>query len=518
MQDINGGGWTEVNLDQICKYFARVVANKDVDLTICKGEVLALLGENGAGKSTIMKILYGLYRADEGRILIDGQEVRINSPNDAMKYDIAMIQQHFSLVTAHTVTENVILGSMKGYIRYDQAREKVRNIADRYGFDIDPDALVADLDVGAQQKVEIIKALYTDAKCLIMDEPTAVLTPQEADQLMDFIRQLAREGHAVVFITHKMKEVMAVADRIVVMRDGEISGDLRKSQTNEAELSRLMIGREIVVKEKQSLSLKRKPGSGLEIRDLRYVKDGVTILDRISFSLDAGEILGIAGVSGNGQEELCEVVLGIRDMTSGQMMMDKVDLSDLTLRERINLGIGYVPVNRHRDAMIEAMTLSENIYLKFTADPAWKRHGFIDASGLRDRTLESIAAYDVKAPGTDTLAGNLSGGNQQKLILAREMRLARKLLILNQPTRGLDLGAINNIHTAILTAREKGLYVLLVSTELSEIFALSDRIAIMYKGQFMGIYKPEELNTEKIGLLMAGVYPDDLQREERSYA
>ncbi len=347
-----------------------------------------------------------------------------------------------------------------------------------------------------------------------MDEPTAVLTPQEAGQLMKFVRQFVDNGHSVVFITHKMKEVMEVADRIIVMRDGRVFGDLSKEETNESELSRLMIGRDIVAPEKVDFEHKDQVGSGLVVEHLSIVKGKIPILDDISFELRPGEVLGVAGVSGNGQEELCEAICGIRPFDSGSIVMDGVDISRLSLRERIDQGVGYVPVDRYRDAMIESMSLSENIYLKFSTNSAWNRHGLIDSINLKRKTQESIEVFDIRAPGPEIPAGNLSGGNQQKLILAREMRLAKKLLVLNQPTRGLDLGAINNIHSTVLKARSEGLSVLLVSTELSEIFALSDRIAVMYKGRFMGIFSPTQLNTERIGLLMAGILPDDMHQPD----
>lgn len=498
--------WSTIELRNISKYFARVIANKNVNITIRKGEVLALLGENGAGKSTIMKILYGLYSADEGGIFIDDKEVRIGSPKDAMGFGIGMIQQHFALVPAHTVTENIILGTVHGRIDYRSAAEKVTAISEHYGFPLDPSALIQDLDVGTQQKVEIVKALYTEASLLIMDEPTAVLTPQEADNLMAFMRQFVADGHAVVFITHKMKEVLDVADRIVVMRDGLVQGDMLRAEADEGAISRLMIGRELTAPEK----VQAAPDAvrqGLMAKNVTLQQHGMALLDDISFQIRPGEILGIAGVSGNGQEELCETIFGIRRLDSGSLSLDGEDLAPKTLEARMQLGIGYVPVDRYRDAMIENMSVQENIYLKFSSHNDWNKGIFIDNRHLREKTLESIRAYDVKTPGPDVKAGTLSGGNQQKLILAREMRLATRLLILNQPTRGLDLGAINNIHETVLDARKKGLSILLVSTELSEIFALSDRIAIMYKGRFMGIYEPAELDQERIGLLMAGIVP-----------
>ncbi len=509
--------WSTVELRNISKYFARVIANKNINMEIRQGEVLALLGENGAGKSTIMKILYGLYGADEGGIFIDGREVRIGSPKDAMAFGIGMIQQHFALVPAHTVTENIILGTVHGRIDYKAAADKVTAISERYGFPLNPSALIQDLDVGTQQKVEIVKALYTEARLLIMDEPTAVLTPQEADNLMAFMRQFAADGHSVVFITHKMKEVLDVADRIIVMRDGLIQGEMARAEADEATISRLMIGHELAVPKKAQF-VADMAAEGLTAKNLTLRQHKMTLLDDISFDIRPGEILGIAGVSGNGQEELCEAICGVRTLDGGTLTLDGEDLLQKNLNERMRLGIGYVPVDRYRDAMIENMSVQENIYLKFSSDDAWNKGLFIDSRNLKEKTRESIRAYDVKTPGPDAKAGTLSGGNQQKLVLAREMRLATRLLILNQPTRGLDLGAINNIHETVLDARKNGLSILLVSTELSEIFALSDRIAIMYKGRFMGIYDPETLDQGRIGLLMAGIIPENTRKAGEDHA
>jgi len=507
-------------LKNVSKYFARVVANKDISFSVNRGEVLALLGENGAGKSTVMKILYGLYRADEGQILMDGKEQKITSPKDAMALGISMIQQHFSLVPAHTVTENIILGNVKGVIDYDQCRKEVEALSKQYGFDIPVDAKVSDLAVGVQQKVEILKALYLKTSLLIMDEPTAVLTPQEADTLMEFVKEYVSKGNSVIFITHKMKEVMKVADRIVVMRGGRLTGDLSAKDTDEVALTRLMMGKELTVAKRERgevnlpegqredlLEDKAEKGKKvcLELSSVTVQRKGETpVLSDLSFQIVEGEIFGVAGVSGNGQEELCQVISGALPVTSGKVLLDGNDITGTSVRERIDLGIGYVPVDRYRDAMVGEMTLAENMMLKTSFNKKWTTHGFLNKKKLQSDTQKAIEDFNIKAPGPDAQIRGLSGGNQQKVILAREVGNAGKILVMDQPTRGLDLGAINNIHNNILTEAKNGKGILLVSTELSEIFQLCDRIAVMYKGTFMGIYDQGQLNTERIGLLMAG--------------
>ena len=496
-------------LRNVSKYFAKVIANKDVSFSINRGEVLALLGENGAGKSTIMKILYGLYKADEGQIFKDGVEQRISSPKAAMTLGISMIQQHFSLVPVHTVTENIVLGTIHGKIDYRKCEEEMANLSKSYGFDIPVKSKISELDVGLQQKVEILKALYLNANLLIMDEPTAVLTPQESDKLMDFVKQFTAKGNSVIFITHKLKEVMKVADRIIVMRNGKVCGDLEADKTSEKELSRLMIGEDLVSPEKESQGDLKDRQTRLCVDRVTLQKKGETpLLKDISFDLYEGEVFGIAGVSGNGQEELCEVISGSLPVTEGTIQFKGKEITHRTVRERIAFGIGYVPVDRHRDAMVMNMSIAENMMLKTSYDKKWTNRGLISRKKLNDYTRNIINNYKIKAPGPEAKAGGLSGGNQQKVILGREVDNGSELLILNQPTRGLDLGAINYIHTIILEERRSGKSILLVSTELSEIFALCDRIAVMYKGTFMGIFKSEELNTEKIGLLMAG-YSDE---------
>jgi simple sugar transport system ATP-binding protein len=493
-----------LEMREITKLFAKVIANDRVSLSVGRGEVLALLGENGAGKSTVMKILYGLYRADSGRILVDGREARIESPKDAMSLGIAMIQQHFSLVGPHSVVENVILGRFHGIVDARACEEKLRSLASMYGFDLDPQAPVRDLPVGAQQKVEILKALYREARLLVMDEPTAVLTPRESESLMDFVRSYVGAGNSVVFITHKLKEVMEVADRIVVMRGGRVHGERRRSETDERELASLMIGRELPP-HRPSAPVQEGARTVLSLenataRDRR----GVERLRSVNLSIREGEILGIAGVSGNGQDELCEVVCGARPLAAGAVRLEGRDLAGVGIRERIELGIGYVPADRHRDGLVMDMSIAENMILKSSFGASWRRGPFLDRRRMARSAREAIESYSIKAPGPDALAKGLSGGNQQKLVVAREVGTSRALIIFNQPTRGLDLGAIDYVHSMILAEKGKGKAVLLVSTELSEIFALSDRIAVMFKGAIMGIFPRGELAMERVGLLMAG--------------
>lgn len=504
-----------VELNHITKRFAKVLANDDVSITIHRGEVVSLLGENGAGKSTIMKILYGLYHATSGDILIDGKKEKISSPETAVKLGISMIQQHFSLVPAHTVTENIILGNCKGVIDYKAKEKEIQELADRYDFKVSATDYIRDLPVGSQQKVEILKALYLNARILIMDEPTAVLTPQESTTLMKFIREYAAKGNSVVFITHKMKEVMEVSDRIIVMRNGRVTGTLNRKDTNEQELARIMIGHdleEVSVKTEADLDSRK---SRLVVKDLSVeVQNEVPLLSDINFEIREGEILGFAGVSGNGQQELCEAIYGYLNPTKGSVTLDGEDITHLRVRDHIAKGVGYLASDRHRYSMIAPMSLSENMLLKASYLKRWIKHGLIQWKTLHSYTEDAIKDYKIKAPDHTVSAGSLSGGNQQKLVVAREVDMGENLIIIDQPTRGLDIGAINYVHKTILGEKAKGKAVLLVSTELSEIFALSDRIAVLYKGKIMGIFKNGELSTEKIGLLMAGYHLDDVRTME----
>lgn len=506
-----------VELRSISKRFAKVLANDDVSMKIGKGEVVALLGENGAGKSTIMKILYGLYHQTSGQIFVDGKERRINSPKDAMDLGISMIQQHFSLVEAHTVTENIILGTVKGKIDFAKEEEKIQKLSDDYDFGVPAGAKVRDLPVGIQQKVEILKALHRQTRILIMDEPTAVLMPQEIGTLMAFVRKFAEEGNSVVFITHKMREVMEVADRIIIMRNGRITGEVKKSETNTKELARLMIGHdlEILSKEETSYENRRKR---LEVKGVSVEpKNAPPILQNLNFDIYEGEVLGVAGVSGNGQQELCEMIYGALPPTSGTISLDGEDITSCSVSECIAKGIGYCASDRYRYGMVANMSLSENMMLKASYLGRWDRHGIINWRNVEKFTDKIIEDYKVKAPDASVPAGSLSGGNQQKVVVGREADMGTKLVIFDQPTRGLDLGAINNVQKVILRERSEGKSVLLVSTELSELFEIADRIAVMYQGRFMGIFKPSELTTETIGLLMAGVEMDEIRKNEKEH-
>lgn len=488
----------------ISKYFAKVIANKDVSFSVNRGEVLALLGENGAGKSTCMKILYGLYNADEGQIFKDGKEIFIKSPKDAMKYKISMIQQHFSLVAAHTVTENIILGNVKGRINWEEEEKNIQELANKYDLKVDATKKIKDLTVGEQQKVEILKALYLKANLLIMDEPTAVLTPQEIDTLMNFVTDYSKQGNAVIFITHKLKEVMSVANRIIVMRSGIVYGNVNKEDTDEVQLSKMMIESSIEeIKKRDTLDLNKDVCLSVKNVTVKS-KSGIPLINDVSFDIHRGEIFGIAGVSGNGQQELCMAICGALKTDDGQITLNDKDISNLSIKERISLGIGYVPSDRHRYGLVMDMSLAENILLKTSYSKEWSKNGLIDRKKLNNRTNKILKDFKVKAPGPFSLAKELSGGNQQKVIVGREVENCGDFIIFDQPTRGLDLGAINNVHTSIINEKDNDKAVMLVSTELSEIFTLCDRVAVFYKGEIQGIYKTSDLNSEKIGLLMAG--------------
>ena len=508
-----------VELKHVSKRFAKVLANDDISMQVGKGEVVALLGENGAGKSTIMKILYGLYHQTSGEIYVDGVRRTINSPKDAMDLGISMIQQHFSLVEAHTVTENIILGTVKGKIDYAKEEEAIQKLSDQYRFGVPAKAKVRDLPVGIQQKVEILKALHRKTRILIMDEPTAVLLPQEIDILMEFIRSFAAEGNSVIFITHKMKEVMEVADRIIIMRNGRISGEVNKTETDTKELARLMIGHDLEILQKEGMQDTGARRTRLCVNDVTVQKKGeVPLLENISFDVSEGEILGVAGVSGNGQQELCEMLYGALPPTAGTVQLDGEDITGSGVAAHIEKGIGYCASDRFRYGMVANMSLSENMLLKASRLGRFDRRGVISWKQVDRYTEDKIRQYSIKAPDAGVAAGSLSGGNQQKVVVAREADMGTKLVIFDQPTRGLDLGAINNVQKVILEEAAAGKSVILVSTELTELFELADRIAVMYQGRFMGIFDPSELTTETIGLLMAGVSMQEIRKEEENHA
>ncbi|GAV24246.1 nucleoside ABC transporter ATP-binding protein [Carboxydothermus islandicus] len=492
----------------ITKTFPGVVANRNVNLEVYHGEIHALLGENGAGKSTLMNVLYGLYQADSGEIYFEGKRVNFESAKDAIRAGIGMIHQHFMLIPVHTVLDNIIMGlpGDRG-IFYDRAlhRERVLEIAHRYGLEIDPDAYVQDLSVGAQQRVEIVKALYRKAKLLIMDEPTAVLTPQEVKELFSTLKKLSQEGMSIILITHKLNEVLEVADRVTVLRDGQVIKTLNTKDADEKLLAQLMVGREVNFVPAKSPC---QPGPVvLEIKDL-VVKNqrGITALNGLSLTVRGGEILGIAGVDGNGQTELAEAIAGLIKPVAGTILLNGEPIVGKKPRVITEKGLGHIPEDRHKRGLVLDFTLSENIILQsYYCEPWCGKFGFLNLNSIKSMAQELLEKYKVKAPHSEVAARTLSGGNQQKVVVAREISRRPKLLLAVQPTRGVDVGAIEYIHEQIIKERERGAAVLLISTELSEILALSDRIAVIYKGQIMGEMTNDNPDINEIGLMMAGI-------------
>ena len=499
----------KLELRQVTKRFGTLVANDRIDLVVEPGEIHALLGENGAGKSTLMNVLYGLYQADEGKILLDDVEQNFKGPGDAMAAGIGMVHQHFMLIPVFTVAENVVLGNEPtkklGVLDLDAARKKVRELSDRFGFDVDPDALVSDLPVGAQQRVEIIKSLIRDAKILVLDEPTAVLTPQETDELMQIMRDLAAAGTSIIFITHKLREVQAVSNKITVIRQGEVVGQAKPSSTA-GELATMMVGREVDLKVDKSVA---KQGGNLVLRveDIHVEDDRKQLaVDGVSFYVQAGEVLAIAGVQGNGQTELAEALLGLRHVVKGRGAIALNDnyIDGKTVRQRLEAGIGYVPEDRKKDGLVGEFDIAENLMLNGSYGKPFAKGVAIDFAN-RDRIAnELIKAFDVRTPSASTQAQKLSGGNQQKVVVARELSREVKLLIVSQPTRGVDVGSIEFIHERIVAERDEGKAVLLISTELDEVLALADRIAVMYRGKIVGIVDAN-VSRETLGKMMAGV-------------
>ncbi|GAA2846096.1 nucleoside ABC transporter ATP-binding protein [Leucobacter komagatae] len=498
-----------LELRGITKRFGSFTANDRISIEVRPGEIHALLGENGAGKSTLMNVLYGLYQPDEGEIVVDGEVQRFKGPGDAMAAGIGMVHQHFMLVPVFTVAENVMLGhestKFAGALDLASARAHVREVADRFGFEVDPDAVVEDLPVGVQQRVEIIKALSRDAKVLVFDEPTAVLTPQETDELMQIMRQLRDEGTAIVFITHKLREVREVADRITVIRLGKVVAEASpESSTNE--LASLMVGRAVeltVQKEAPNLG-----DGGLKLTDVTIAdSSGHIVVDRVNLEVRPGEILAIAGVQGNGQTELTESLVGLQQLTSGDITLNGKSLVGKPVKQIIDEGVGFVPEDRIEDGLVGTFSVAENLMLNRTSDPEFVRAGTVRRGALNDFAEAKIAEYDIRTQGPNAHAGSLSGGNQQKVVIARELSRDLNLLVASQPTRGVDVGSIEFIHTRIVEARDTGVPVVLVSTELDEVSALADRIAVMYKGAIIGIV-PGNASRETLGLMMAGETPE----------
>ncbi len=500
----------KLELKGITKSFGSLLANDHIDVVVEPGQIHCLLGENGAGKSTLMNVLYGLYEPTDGEILIDDEPVSFRGPGDAMAAGIGMVHQHFMLVPVFTVAENVALGAEStkagGFLNLDDTRRKIQEISDRYGFDVDPDALVEDLPVGVQQRVEIIKALVRDAKVLILDEPTAVLTPQETDELLDIMRQLKSSGTSIVFISHKLREVKAVSDIITVIRRGKVVGSAHPGAST-TELASMMVGRAV------SLTLDKAPAqpqeTTFEVKDLTVIApNGHHIVDGISFSIARGEILAVAGVQGNGQTELTEAILGLQERVSGSILLDGKELLGRSVKQVLHAGVGFVPEDRKVDGLVGTFSVAENLVLDlYDKAPFAKGIGMSPAKVLENANSR-IGEFDVRTPSAAAAAGTLSGGNQQKVVMARELSRPLRLFIASQPTRGVDVGSIEFLHRRIVAERDTGTPVMIVSTELDEVMELADRIAVLYKGKLVGIV-PAGTGRDVLGLMMAGLSPDD---------
>ena len=501
----------KLELRGITKRFPGVVANDNVNLSLNTGEVLSLIGENGAGKSTLMSVLYGMYKPDEGEIVIDGEIRVFTSPADAIAAGIGMVHQHFMLVPVFTVAENVVLGveptGKFGKLNIDEARRMVREISDKYNLDLDPDAVIEDLPVGVQQRVEIVKVLLRDAKVVVFDEPTAVLTPSEIIEFFEIVKTLVSAGRGVVFITHKLKEALKIADRIAVLRRGKVVGEVDPKTATQSQIAEMMVGRPV------ELTVQKNSASAgdvvLKVTDLTVLDaDGRTHVENVSFEVRAGEIVGIAGVQGNGQTELVEALTGLRKATGGVISLDGKDLTHSNPRERHDMGMAHIPEDRQRQGLVGGLSVAENLVLTRYHDDQFS-HGLMvdwDAANAIADTL--ISEYDIRTPSKETGVGTLSGGNQQKVIVARELSRDLRLTIAAQPTRGVDVGSIEYIHSRIVKERDAGTAVLIVSTELDEVMALSDRLLVMFRGKVVAELDPKKVTPMEVGLYMAGSRPD----------
>ena len=497
-----------IEMLHITKRFPGIIANDDITLQLRHGEIHALLGENGAGKSTLMSVLFGLYQPEKGEIRKDGETVSIRNPNDATALGIGMVHQHFKLVECFTVLDNIILGvepTKFGFLQKKEARQKVLALSERYGLHVDPDAKVEDITVGMQQRTEILKMLYRDNEILIFDEPTAVLTPQEIDELMQIMRNLAAEGKSILFISHKLAEIMAVSDRCTVLRKGKYMGTVDIKDTTKEELSRMMVGRDV------QLQVEKQPANpGAVVLDVQNVtmhndqrkKDSVK---DVTFQVHAGEIVCLAGIEGNGQTEFVYGLTGLEKLTNGKITLDGKDITHATIRQRSKDGMSHIPEDRHKHGLVLDYSLENNMVLQRYWQPEFQKGGFIRSDKVREYSDRLIAQYDVRSgQGSSTIVRSMSGGNQQKAIIAREIDKDPKLLIAVQPTRGLDVGAIEYIHSQIVAERDKGKAVLLVSLELDEVMNLSDRILVMYEGEIVGEFDPKTTTVQELGLYMAG--------------
>ena len=496
----------KLELRGISKRFGAMTANDNVNLIAEPGQIHCLLGENGAGKSTLMNVLYGLYQADGGDILLDDKVVKFSGPGDAMAAGIGMVHQHFMLIPVFTVAENVILGheptKFGGLLDLETARKQVREISDRFGFEVDPDAIVGDLPVGVQQRVEIIKALMGDAQVLVFDEPTAVLTPQETDELMAIMKQLRGEGKAIVFITHKLREVKEVADKITVIRLGKIVGEASTKSTA-SELASMMVGRAVDLDVDKTAA---KPGKAtFKVSNLSaWNSVGTKVLDDVNLEIHEGEILVIAGVQGNGQTELTEAIIGMHGKTSGSIELDGKELIGKNVKQVLDLGVGFVPEDRTEDGLVAEFTIAENLMLDRSDRKPFAKGISLQLDYLKKFALEKLKQFDIRAQGIDSTASQLSGGNQQKVVLARELSRELRLLVASQPTRGLDVGSIEFVHEQIVATRDSGIPVLIVATELDEATQLGDRIAVMYRGKVVGVV-PSNTSRVVLGQMMAGI-------------
>lgn len=504
-----------VEMHHITKIFGQFTANDNVELKVKKGEIHALLGENGAGKSTLMNMLSGLYEPTSGDIIIDGKKVQFKGPTDAHKAGIGMVHQHFMLVDAFTVTENIVLGDEPakfGFLEKKRAEKEIRELSEKYGLAVDPKAKIADISVGMQQRVEILKTLYRGANVLIFDEPTAVLTPQEIDELMTIMSNLVKEGKSIILITHKLDEIKRVANRCTVIRRGKSIDTVDVCDVSSQELADMMVGRAVSFKTEKEASQPKEPV--LSITDL-HVKDrrGIGAVNGLNLEVRAGEILGIAGIDGNGQTELVKAITGLAKVDSGNITIKGENMTNKRPRRITELGVGHVPEDRHRDGMVLEMTLAENIALQTYYKEPNSHHGLLDYKYINQHARDLIDEFDVRTASELVPAGNLSGGNQQKAVIAREISRDPDLLIISQPTRGLDVGAIEYIHKRIIDERTRGKAVLVVSFELDEILNLSDRIAVIHDGEIVGIVDPKETTENELGLLMAGYSLEEARQE-----
>lgn len=498
---------TLLRLEGVYKAFPGVVACNDVSLEIKKGEIVTLLGENGAGKTTLMSCVYGLYKISDGAIYWKGNKVDIRSSKDAIEMGIGMVHQHFMLVPPLTVAENVILGLPSGkgpLLNLEAAEDRINKLSDRYGFNLNPKSIIWQLPVGVQQRVEILKALYRNVDLLILDEPTAVLAPQQVAELFKVLKGLAQAGISIIFITHKLSEVMEISDRIAVMRDGRLLTTVRRDDTDDCEVTRLMVGRDVemcLVKPDVNIG-----ETAFSVRSLETLSDkGLPALNGLSFDIRRGEILGIAGVDGNGQKELAECITGLRPTTKGNVYLDNQDITDATPRELHELAVGHIPQDRQRTGLILDFSIEQNLVLKQFYTRPFSKYGFVNQKLILKNANTAIGKFDIRTTGPELKVASLSGGNQQKVILGRELSRDLKMLVAAHPTRGLDIGATEFVRKMMLDQCAKGTSVLLISSELDELMSMSDRVAVMFKGEIMGIVSPKEVGIAEVGLMMTGV-------------